>query len=95
MKTYEVTMKHDGGTVRLRVRAANHNNAINNACAAERAPENSVESCHLIETPTQARKSVRMAVRHFAAMRANPAGTRVADQRNEADVRGAAYLMAD
>lgn len=39
---YAVTMRHDGGRVRLRVKAASERQAAERACAIERAPMRAV-----------------------------------------------------
>lgn len=57
MKTYEITLKHDSGTVALRTRAESIEAAKRMICEAERAPESAVACWRVVPTARQIKRT--------------------------------------
>lgn len=53
MKTYEITLKHDAGTVKARATASSYQAAIELVCLAEKAPTSAVQTWRIIPTAKQ------------------------------------------
>lgn len=57
MKTYELALKHDQGTVTLRTRAANIQAAKEIICKAENCPESAIQWWRVVPTAKQIKKT--------------------------------------
>lgn len=57
MKTYDITLGHDAGSVTIRVRATCINSAIGIVCDAEKAPRSAVTTWRIIPTARQIAKT--------------------------------------
>ncbi len=53
MKTYEIALRHNAGTVTIRTRATDISAAKALVCASEKCPESAVAWWRIIPTPRQ------------------------------------------
>jgi hypothetical protein len=56
-KTYALTLRHDSGTVEIRIAASSLASAKQRVLDAERAPESAIQSWRIVPTARQIRRT--------------------------------------
>lgn len=57
MKTYEITLKHDKGEIKIRTRSTDIGTAMQIVCKAENCPLSAVKTWRVVPTKKQIKKT--------------------------------------
>ena len=57
MKTYEISLRHDSGSVTIRTRASNIETAMKMVCDAEKAPLGAIKHWRVVPTARQIKRT--------------------------------------